>query len=491
MRFVFRFAFKNIIRQKKKSIFVGLIVFIGSLILILGNSILDSGQKSLKKNFSENFTGDVLITINSDEDLSIIGNRAAGMANMHGQSAKLFNVETSVLPGYARVIDLLSSIDGIESLTSQATGAAELELSNGKKDFIQLFGIDPVSYSKTFDKFKWVEGGMPVSESPGIIISKEKIEEIALNTGTDLNVGDELLLRGFSGTGFKLVSVPLTGIFNLKGSVEFISQFGYLEINSFRKLTGMNVNTAEIAELSQAEMALLDAENIESFFELAANADEAVLSHELPPTGSLSNKVEEDSPGAQWHFIMLKLNKGVSEDNFIKKLNMLFTVNDLQVKAVGWKKAAGSFVMLSMIFQGAFNNSLLAVAIIACAIIINTLTISITERTPEIGTMRAIGAKRGFVRRLIIAEVLIIGGISFTGSVFLSTAALFLLRIIGIRAPGATASVIFGGEVLYPFITTGALFWTLSLIAPVLLITSLAASAKALRVQPVSAMEKA
>lgn len=144
-----------------------------------------------------------------------------------------------------------------------------------------------------------------------------------------------------------------------------------------------------------------------------------------------------------------------------------------------------------MIFQGAFNTGLLAVAIIACAIIINTLTISITERTPEIGTMRAIGAKRSFVRRLIIAEVLIISGISFTASVFLSAVVLLPFRIIGIRAPGATASVIFGGDVLYPFITTGALFWTLVLIAPALLITSLAASAKALRVQPVSAMEEA
>ena len=329
MWFLFKLAFKNIIRQKEKSIFVGVIVFIGSLTLILGNSILDSGQKSLKKNFSENFTGDVLITINSDEDLSIIGNQAAGMANMHGQSAKLFNVETPVLPGYARVIDLLSSIDGIENLTSMTTGAAELELSNGKKNFIQLFGIDPVSYSKTFDKFQWVEGGMPVSESPGIIISKEKVEEIALNTGTNINVGDELLLRGFSGTGFKLVSVPLTGIFNIDGSVEFISQFGYLDINFFRKLSGMNVNITEIAELSQVENALLDIENIESFFELAANADEAVLSHELPPTGSLSNEPEEDSLGAQWHFILIKLNKGTSRDNFVKKLNMLFAVNDL------------------------------------------------------------------------------------------------------------------------------------------------------------------
>jgi len=59
--------------------------------------------------------------------------------------------------------------------------------------------------------------------------------------------------------------------------------------------------------------------------------------------------------------------------------------------------AAGGRAIAEMSYgiKRIFNGVVLVIAVVAIIIIMNTLVISITERMAEIGTMRAIGARRG------------------------------------------------------------------------------------------------
>jgi putative ABC transport system permease protein len=67
--------------------------------------------------------------------------------------------------------------------------------------------------------------------------------------------------------------------------------------------------------------------------------------------------------------------------------------------------------------------------------ILNTLTIGVIERTREIGMLRAIGAARGQVRRMVIAEALLLAAI---GTAFGLLAGLYLgyVLVIGLSASG-------------------------------------------------------
>jgi putative ABC transport system permease protein len=86
----------------------------------------------------------------------------------------------------------------------------------------------------------------------------------------------------------------------------------------------------------------------------------------------------------------------------------------------------------------ALNYAQMAIAIFIGALgIINTLIISVAERTREIGVIRALGALRGQVRRLVILEAVSITIVGLVVGVLKSMCdTYFLVR---------TAAVVFGG----------------------------------------------
>ena len=106
--------------------------------------------------------------------------------------------------------------------------------------------------------------------------------------------------------------------------------------------------------------------------------------------------------------MLLELEVGESPQRLIRSLNSSFEEQGLDVKAYGWVEAAGAIAQLVSGLKTVFNALIVIVAVVAVIIIMNTLVISITERIGEIGTMRAIGARRSFIRRMITLETLMI-----------------------------------------------------------------------------------
>ncbi|HIG37140.1 MAG TPA: FtsX-like permease family protein, partial [Oceanospirillaceae bacterium] len=127
--------------------------------------------------------------------------------------------------------------------------------------------------------------------------------------------------------------------------------------------------------------------------------------------------------------------------------------------------------------------------VIAIIIIMNTLVISVTERLTEIGTMRAIGAQKSLVRRLIILETLVLSVSASIIGIIIGALVIGLLHWIGLNPPGDFFALLLGGQPLYPTLAIQETFNALLMMVSAALVASYYPLTIALKVNPVVAME--
>jgi putative ABC transport system permease protein len=186
----------------------------------------------------------------------------------------------------------------------------------------------------------------------------------------------------------------------------------------------------------------------------------------------------------------VRLNDGVNEDQFNQELTAFAGEQDIPWTTSNWRAGAGGTAEMSFGIQTVFNIIVLVISVVAIIIIMNTLVISVTERIPEIGTIRAIGGRKSFVRGMIIWETIIISGLFGLLGLGLGSLILGILNLTGIEATNIFLQLIFGGKFLKPVVSPGALLTSLLVIIGIGVASSLYPTRIALKIQPVQAMRK-
>ncbi|MDX9959056.1 MAG: FtsX-like permease family protein, partial [Spirochaetia bacterium] len=171
-------------------------------------------------------------------------------------------------------------------------------------------------------------------------------------------------------------------------------------------------------------------------------------------------------------------------------INTAITDAGLEAGISDWRWGAGMVAELAFYIQIIFNVIVLVISIVAVIIIMNTLVISVTERIPELGTIRAIGGSKGFVRSMIAVETLTISVIFGLIGMILGAALIGLANMKGIRSGNMFAQLLFGGEVLRPLVSWSAMAISVAATAAIGTLASLYPSSVALRITPVQAMRK-
>jgi ABC-type lipoprotein release transport system permease subunit len=82
--------------------------------------------------------------------------------------------------------------------------------------------------------------------------------------------------------------------------------------------------------------------------------------------------------------------------------------------------------------------------------VVNSMLMSVHERTREIGTVRALGMRRGVVVRMFVAEGLMLGLLSAAAGVALGAALVLYLGARGIAMDTITLAWLAGGDRLWP-----------------------------------------
>ncbi len=491
MGVILRIALRNLKEHKAKSLIIGIIIALGIMVLFIANSMMDTASAGIRKSFIDTYTGDIMISAKDKEKI-----------NLFGKQGNKLDPSVPTILEYSKVYGYVTSRPEVASASSQVTGIAMInfkeEDSQTESELLGLvlFGIEPQNYRSTFfGNIEILDGEFLKSEEKGILLPENQIEEIRKSMDISLSVGDSIVLSSFSSSGFKIREVPVKGIFRFKSSTRLLDNVGLIDVQSLRSLIGLTVGTGEEIELEEEETDLLSSDNFNELFtgnmiESGAAPEPASEESLLSILGDTSERTRASQVDrGAWHFILVKLKDSYLARPVMDNLNNYFIENRIQAQAVDWMAAAGMMGSFAYGIKIFINVIIIIVAVVAVIIIMNTLVISVIERTSEIGTMRALGAQKGFIRKMFILETLGITVVSGFLGIISGAAVIGALNLTGLKAPNFLFEIIFGGKVLHPVISFPVLMQTLCVVLVIGIAASLYPVAVALKIQPVKAIQ--
>ncbi len=494
-----KIAFRNLKQHMTKTLIIGILITLGIAILVVGNSFMDTIKAGIEKNYIENYTGNLFISSSSFKDPSLI------------VSKEFFESAPKVIPEYNRIREYVESLPEVTGTTGQINGVASATWGELGEGFMFLLGVSGESYQQLFPNgVNIIDGEFLTDDEEGIVLSKTVAEMFSETAGEEIKPGDKIVLTMINIlSGTKIREVTVRGIHDYGDASIDLSFICFIDEANLRIMNGMVLNTADDVDLTAEEEAVLGGLSEDDLFgpdtaddlfgdELVSDVEltdgqSARTSEEdwLDILGDTSERayLSETDPNA-WNFMLVKVADDSQTPKVIKQLNTYFAENGIEAKAWDWIEGAGMSAKLADTMSIVFNVLILIIAIVAVIIIMNTLVISVSERYGEIGTMRAIGAKKSFVREMISLETLMITVVFGFFGVVIGVIILLILRGIGIEASNQFLQILLGGEVFRPKISGGAIVWSVVMVSLVGVISSLYPVSVALKISPLEAMNK-
>jgi putative ABC transport system permease protein len=115
----------------------------------------------------------------------------------------------------------------------------------------------------------------------------------------------------------------------------------------------------------------------------------------------------------------------------------------------------------------------------------NTMWMSVLERVREIGTMMALGSRRGWIVRLLLSEAGVISAVGAMGGGAVGSGLVALLHSRGLpfSAPGSDVPT-----VMYPYVSPFAIAATLAIVAVATLLAAAGPAWRASKMTPVECL---
>ena len=506
MKEIIKLALRNLKEHKSKTIIVACFLIFGVAIVILGNSFLESVNRGLEKDFRANYTGDIAIGKNPEKGV---------INDIFGVNSTTITTDIPQLPAIPdldKVMEIVDSTEGIKSKTKLISAqilvayGVEMDLSNltdrddlGFDDLpiSMLFAGENNTYWNTFPGVNFVEGTYPAPDTNEIMIDtrvKKAYESLYERT---LNLGDTVLCAGASSSNV-IREAKVVGIFNPPNENSAMFQIVYCNpdfARGFADLTYASSFTQDIPDSIDLSLNTMDEEDLfDSFddFDMEDNSD-AFLGGGIDDFDSilgdttLRDELNKTDDGA-WHYILAKAKNPLQTQAIINELNTKFKEAGLDVYAMDWKAAAYSYSQSVEGIGLVFNILIAILAIVVFIIIMNTMVVSVIERTGEIGTMRAIGAEKKFVRRLFFSETIILTTISSIAGIILAAIIMLIFNSLNITITNSIAKMILGGGLLRFSPTAGIIISTIIVVVIGSVISNLYPVSSALKITPLKAL---
>jgi putative ABC transport system permease protein len=425
----------------------------------------------------EGFTGDVLLVSDKQESDNLF-------MDPMGKALDPIN-------NYKAIDTALKSISYVKKwLPVGKNFAMALNEDGGLADGVYVLGVDMKKYREFFgENLKVVEGRMLEAGEPGvlvptgwrksfaefynIILTPDSLGKIdTADLGKDVNEHlatmsrrTNVIYMGMSADNATTdIRVPVRGIIKYRSLNTIWGQFPIVDIESYRECQGYFSALSQTADINKETADLLSQsdESLDNMF----SEDNMVVQNNAGGKGAPvelaegSLKVEKsalrgtvDYDAGTFNLVMLRLADGRNLDQAVLDLNKILKDKKLGVKAVVWNKAIGPLGSVAMLIKASLFVFVLMLFIVAVIIIVNTLSMAALERTTEIGMMRAIGARKGFIRTMFLGETATLSAVFGGAGIVLGIIVVNAIGLFNFTTTNDMVQLLYGGDVFKPLLS--------------------------------------
>lgn len=403
---ILKIAFRNIFRQRRRSLFTALTMIGGYVLFSLALSIVEGTYGNVIEKFTKSYTGHV---------------------QLHKQGYFEKPTLYKTLDDYDALSARIKAIPGVKSMAPRVYASA-LASQNKKTSIARIIGIDPELEANTTSITSKIKTGNYFKSGP------EFNNDVMIGAGLaeilNLKIGDELVLVGQGADGsisndiFKVAAI-------LKGDV----------YSHDRNYCYMNIKAAQ------------------GFLTLEK----------------------------RFHEIAVILNDyNDSQDKVAVITKTLSDRSDIEVQP--WQDVEKQFYNTMVFEKRGMRICLLVIVLIVAIGVLNTVLMTILERTTEYGVLRALGTRPIMIFNLIVLESSILALLSIIIGFVLSFILNYFVSIHGIDYPAPMEIGGFTLTTMYGLIYPGAFILPAVVTFITALCVSILPALRAMKILPIEAM---
>lgn len=469
---MWKIAWRNIWRHKGKSFVIGIILFLGALLMTVGNGMIDGAKQGLEKNMINSLTGHLMVLSEAEKKDDV-----------------LFTQKTvEVIPNYQEMKPVLQQQDFIEGFLPVTRGNALVLTESVEPGYLFLLGVNFKDFQELFpDTLDVLEGDVLKPGDRGILVpqstrkmmydywsfwmipedgtlNEEYLTEDALAAKDTLVLKDRIVVMGFSGDGLESdILAPIKGIIKFKSLDDIWDGLAFIDLESSREAFGYVTAADSAVELTADQEAAMEMNNLEDLFgegDLVEETETTEVTYDLKAMQQETERVETeiDLDSGAYNMVIVKLSPGTPLQEGKQRLQQAFADAKVPAKVVDWKQASGELAQLATISQGALFIFVLFIFFVAAIIIMNTLSMAAIERVSELGMMRAIGARKFFVGSMFFAETALLAAFFGGLGIVVGMGAVWVIDSMNIATTSNDiVGMLVGGDTLHPVITASGL----------------------------------
>lgn len=506
MGVIFKLAINNLRQQKTKTIIIGLFIAIGMMIVQVGNGFIESVNNGMEKDFRANYTADIIVSAPIPDGVYMDLFGITDLANV--MEVK----QIPALPDVKAAEKIISETSGIlqksNIVTTQGILMETDEFLLEDQDMMKIpvfymFAGEADAYFKMFPNQKITEGRYPAPGTNEILVDERLKKNFYEYYKSEMQLNQTIYISGVSMQTL-IREAKIVGFYNQPDENSAMYSIVYADPSLARAFADLTYGANFVQELpAEIDFSISDASeddlfgNDDDFFADSTFDDSFISSSnvdfdDILGDTSLRDELNKTDDGA-WHYILLRCEKGMNDaqiDAVIEELNDKFTAAGIEAVARDWTGAAGTFTSSVESISSIFTALIIVLAIVVFIIIMNTMVISVLERTGEIGTMRAIGADKSFVRKLFFCESITLTlGAELLGTI-LSLVIMTILNACNFTVSDDIAKMILGGGSISFIPTVGNFVSTMIIILVGTILANLYPVSSALKITPLKALSK-
>ena len=400
---ILKIAFRNIFRQKRRTILTALAMIVGFTLSSVFIGWSDGAYGNIIAMFTRNRIGHIQV-------------------HREGYLNKPSLYKT--ISDYSAVGEAIQTIAGVEAWTPRVFGAG-LGSVDEKSTTVQIMGVDVARETETTRFDKKVIDGRVMGDTPShhIVIGKGLAKTLSATLGSEMVLFSQAADGSIANDVYTIVGILESG-----------------DDATDRVTCYLNLEDAQELLVLQGRI------------------------HEIVLTVSKINQVPTITKAIKAH------------------------LNDSTLDVAPWQEVAKSFYRAMQADKQGDAIGRIVIMLIVAIGVLNSVLMSVLERTREYGVLKAVGTKPTQIFRLVICEVAIIALASICVGALLGVLANYLLSIYGITLP---EEFTYGGikfETMYAEVNARSLIIPAITVLLSAIVVGLFPAIKAARIMPAKAM---